>query len=260
MKHTTNHANQQVNVELLSTSEVMAYLATNEGSIPLGDQNFYRSVKKQYLDRGISEKQVFWMRKFATRLASETSVLDTTVNKPGNLEKKANSYQQYHFERIVTIISSALDRGIKYPKIKLSCADKVEYTIYWSDYFSIVSVKVGISFLLSIGKDGRIAKLAGDLFPNKDHMLQHLHCIQQFNDNPEQAAKLFGQLTGNCCFCGKELSTKESLAVGYGPTCAEHFSLPWGDDKVENTVKEDIGSSGSLGSLASLDLLDDIPF
>ena len=32
-----------------------------------------------------------------------------------------------------------------------------------------------------------------------------------------------------CCFCHKELTTKESLAVGYGPLCAEKLGLPWGE-------------------------------
>ena len=39
------------------------------------------------------------------------------------------------------------------------------------------------------------------------------------------------QLIGNCCFCGQTLTDNRSLAVGYGPICADHFGLPWGDVK-----------------------------
>ncbi len=46
--------------------------------------------------------------------------------------------------------------------------------------------------------------------------------------NPAEVAAAYGKLTSRCCFCGKELSTDESLAVGYGPDCADHFGLPWG--------------------------------
>lgn len=46
--------------------------------------------------------------------------------------------------------------------------------------------------------------------------------------NPAEVAAAYGKLTSRCCFCGKELSTAESLAVGYGPDCADHFGLPWG--------------------------------
>jgi len=47
--------------------------------------------------------------------------------------------------------------------------------------------------------------------------------------NPEEIAKEYGRLTGNCCFCHKELSTDNSLEVGYGPICADNFNLKWGN-------------------------------
>lgn len=33
---------------------------------------------------------------------------------------------------------------------------------------------------------------------------------------------------GECYICGSELDTEESLAAGYGPTCAKNRGLPWG--------------------------------
>lgn len=53
--------------------------------------------------------------------------------------------------------------------------------------------------------------------------------LVKFNENPAEMARLQGQRYGACCFCRRELTTKESLAVGYGPVCAEKFGLPWGD-------------------------------
>lgn len=50
----------------------------------------------------------------------------------------------------------------------------------------------------------------------------------KFNEDPAGTASLQGQRYGNCCFCRLELTTNESLAVGYGPVCAEHYGLPWG--------------------------------
>ena len=46
--------------------------------------------------------------------------------------------------------------------------------------------------------------------------------------DPISAAAHAGKQTGACSFCARPLSTAESLAVGYGPVCAEHFGLPWG--------------------------------
>jgi hypothetical protein len=52
--------------------------------------------------------------------------------------------------------------------------------------------------------------------------------VLAFNLDPAAGAKLNGQLTGSCCFCSRELETKESVGAGYGPVCAEKFGLPWG--------------------------------
>jgi hypothetical protein len=46
--------------------------------------------------------------------------------------------------------------------------------------------------------------------------------------NPAKVAADYGKLTGQCCFCRLPLTDARSTAVGYGPVCAEHFSLPWG--------------------------------
>ena len=44
----------------------------------------------------------------------------------------------------------------------------------------------------------------------------------------EQAAHL-GQITGRCVFCSRTLTDERSIAVGYGPVCADHHGLPWGE-------------------------------
>jgi hypothetical protein len=46
--------------------------------------------------------------------------------------------------------------------------------------------------------------------------------------NAEQAAR-FGKLWGSCVFCSRLLTDERSVTVGYGPICAEHNGLPWGD-------------------------------
>ena len=44
----------------------------------------------------------------------------------------------------------------------------------------------------------------------------------------EQAAR-FGHVTGSCVFCSRKLTDERSIFVGYGPTCAGHNNLPWGE-------------------------------
>lgn len=47
-------------------------------------------------------------------------------------------------------------------------------------------------------------------------------------DEKAAVAARFGIASGQCCFCSRALSTKESLHVGYGPDCASKYGLPWG--------------------------------
>jgi len=42
--------------------------------------------------------------------------------------------------------------------------------------------------------------------------------------DPSTAAKAFGQTTGSCSCCGRELTNGESIALGIGQICAEKFS------------------------------------
>lgn len=45
----------------------------------------------------------------------------------------------------------------------------------------------------------------------------------------EQAAK-FGKLYEVCCCCAQRLTHEQSIAVGYGPTCADNNGWPWGEE------------------------------
>ncbi len=47
--------------------------------------------------------------------------------------------------------------------------------------------------------------------------------------DPAGTAARHGKLTGNCCFCNRGLDDARSTKVGYGPTCARNFGLPWGN-------------------------------
>ena len=54
--------------------------------------------------------------------------------------------------------------------------------------------------------------------------------LQRFAANPAQVAQESARLTGRCCFCNRPLDDERSTAVGYGPICAAHYHLPWGED------------------------------
>jgi hypothetical protein len=52
--------------------------------------------------------------------------------------------------------------------------------------------------------------------------------------DPAKVAAEHGKLTGRCCFCNHPLGhgkDQRSVAVGYGPDCAKHFGVAWGEAK-----------------------------
>lgn len=53
--------------------------------------------------------------------------------------------------------------------------------------------------------------------------------LKAFAADPAGVAATYGRETGCCCFCAKELTDARSVKVGYGPQCAEHYGLPWGE-------------------------------
>jgi len=59
--------------------------------------------------------------------------------------------------------------------------------------------------------------------------------LQALAADPVTVAAEHGRLTGRCCFCNRHLEDERSTAVGYGPTCAEHYGLPWGSREAAPT-------------------------
>jgi Family of unknown function (DUF6011) len=57
----------------------------------------------------------------------------------------------------------------------------------------------------------------------------HVDAVSDFCANPVDAVVKYGQKTGNCSFCARGLTDKESVARGYGPICADNYGLPYGN-------------------------------
>lgn len=53
----------------------------------------------------------------------------------------------------------------------------------------------------------------------------HLAALRAFAEDPETALALYGQETGQCGVCGRELTDPGSVAAGIGPICAERMGF-----------------------------------
>jgi Family of unknown function (DUF6011) len=69
--------------------------------------------------------------------------------------------------------------------------------------------------------------------------------LGRFAASPTEVAFEYGQITGQCCFCDLPLSDARSLAHGYGPVCAVHYSLPWNANRRERGfIRADVPPNG----------------
>jgi hypothetical protein len=131
-------------------------------------------------------------------------------------------------EHVVQLLSSARSAGLPYPKIttRVVCfALTGDKSKYGSGHVHVTSShRYGDSTWY-----GRIDP-DGGWHPARDipeRISSHLSEMQ-ISGVTTFLAEL-GREQGYCLFCGRELNTPESLSVGYGPICAAHFGLPWGD-------------------------------
>lgn len=128
-------------------------------------------------------------------------------------------------EKVWEIFLNALESGLKYPKISLpfSCV------ISWSPSKGTCSVRIR----------GKISDYVGKLHKDGFFIWRDpaelpdgfLEMLREFCADPKKFGATYGIETGNCCFCSRELTTTESVSVGYGPICATRWGLPWGFDK-----------------------------
>lgn len=187
-----------------------------------GDQAFANSIIKQSDDRGsISDRQFRWVNILLRRAAGDESAkpLAPTV------------------KRIFNLFSTAKSRGLKFPKIRLS-VDNHAVVLNQAGEKSKYKGQVQITDGGRFGSNryfGRIDE-AGVLHDGQDMIPSVRAMLVSLSADPEKAAAAHGHLTGECCFCGLGLTDGRSIAVGYGPVCAEKFGLAWGAEKAATEV------------------------
>lgn len=69
----------------------------------------------------------------------------------------------------------------------------------------------------------------GEFRPGRDVPEALREFLARLASDPATVAGEYGKGSGNCCFCCKDLTDDRSVAVGYGPVCAGHYGLPWGE-------------------------------
>lgn len=177
-----------------------------------GDSSFIHSLREQYLKKGqLSERQLAAAAKFFAPRAAAPSVknLLPLVEFLRNAETNLKS-PRLHIEIGGVPMQIKLKRG--------GMVDLVTAERFWQEKFG---AEVPLLYL-RVFPDGTVRTYAG-CSPLM------IAAMEEIAESPIQAAIKYAAKTGNCMFCGLLLRTKESVTAGYGPVCASHWGLPWGE-------------------------------
>ena len=165
--------------------------------------------------RSLSNKQMFWVNELIKR-----------ANNP-----KPEPAQVGDLAPILSLFEKA-GAKLKHPAIVLSTPEtgalRVTVAGQRSKYPGTLSI-TGLGTFDSRAWFGRVNKdgtfTAGRDAAGKEAPLTGL--LRRFAAEPAKVAGEHGRVTGCCCFCNRALDDKRSVAVGYGPVCAENYGLTW---------------------------------
>lgn len=128
------------------------------------------------------------------------------------IEREANA-PVVTLAKIEEAFASAIGNGIKRPKLRL---DTFKFSLAPAH-----GRNAGAIYVVDADSDQYLGKIAeGKFFRVRECTTEQEERIVAVAADPKAAAIAYGQRTGNCCICGRELTNKESVELGIGPICA----------------------------------------
>ena len=172
--------------------------------------------------RGLSAKQAAWVYTLLDRC-------ERPATQPEDLGDVS---------AIVRLFERARAAGLKFPKIRLAAGDGARVVLSMAGERSRAPGSLNVSDGGGFASGtfyGRITQ-AGAFTPRDACTPAILAVLRELAADPAGRAAIHGHASGQCCFCGRGLDDARSVAVGYGPVCADKFGLPWGEEKAPPVV------------------------
>lgn len=178
------------------------------------DRGFAQSLCDQFTMRGLSPKQEVWVDRMIERAAPKTVAQPVADLSP-----------------LVALFTNA---KLKNPKLLVKINDR-SLRLTRAGQNARVPGSINITSVGSFeDRDwyGRVTQ-DGVFQPSNRYdnqtMTAVVAALKALAENPVEVAAAYGHETSNCCFCGIELTDPRSVTAGFGPICAEHWGLPWGE-------------------------------
>jgi hypothetical protein len=205
-------------------SQAIKTLEEGTSLLPSKDELFARDLVKGFKKKGsLSEKQWEWVEILADRIEC-AGVPDFT-----------KEFMQVGDMHGVMALFTKAKEHLKYPMIVLQTkgGQKVALALAGPQSKNHGSVVVTDGAGYPYNKFFGVVSPDGLWEPSKSLQARAIkddltHILSQLAKRPAAVASQHGALTGNCCFCNTKLTDPKSTSVGYGPTCAKQWGLPWG--------------------------------
>lgn len=180
------------------------------------DKQFAQSLITKGARYPLSEKQAFWVDKLTQRAKGEEKTAEVQV---GDL----------------TATIALFDKArthLKNPKVLLAVGTQ-SVRLSVAGERARVPGSINVASVARFGEGAWYGRISRDgqfqPTPAAANVPGLTEALTAFAADPAKVAAEYGRLTGNCCFCHLPLRDERSTAVGYGPTCADHYGLPWGN-------------------------------
>jgi len=116
--------------------------------------------------------------------------------------------------------TKAVESGLKSPKLRLEglCFTLAKKGANAGSLY----VKAGPAY-----EDTYLGKVSqsGEFFKSRDCDQEKVDQLVNVSQDVLEAAKAYGQKTGSCSCCGRELTNHDSIELGIGPICADKWGM-----------------------------------
>ena len=214
------------------TETKIAVLMAGLDKLPAKDRKFALSLCDGFYEYGSStEKQRVWIDKFVEMIRARTES-----------EPLPEPFTP-HLDGLVGLFAKAREtRKGRNPRLLL-LVDTQELQLSLAASWAKVPDCINVMSSGGYGNRewyGRVM-LDGTFQPSRNLSPRTISSVtkalQAISDDPANSIAEYGLTTGVCAICGYSLTDARSREVGYGPTCAEHWGLPWGSKTVDDTER-----------------------
>lgn len=187
------------------------------------DVDFARSLVQQFNRKGtLSDKQWPYVIKLAKKATGQ--------------EEAPKSVDVGSMKPLIALFAKAKNH-LKRPAIVLQNAEVGEIRLSEAGQTARVPGSINVTTPGSFGDRIWYGRITVDgsfqQSPKVNPPTALVEALRVFAADPVGQASKHGHLTGRCCFCNRKLEDERSTAVGYGPICADHFGLPWGETRTD---------------------------